>query len=92
MVASVGLKKWLVIAQQCRNSTCDSMAHSIHRLIGPIYPVLSKHANTFPPTLYSWIQFYVEGEWIRLASGYWRYVILVSIDKRDNLYGYLLQR
>lgn len=68
------------------------MAHVAHRLTGPHLPELSKYSNAFPPTLYSRVQFYVEGKWIRLASGYRRYVILVSIDKRDNLHGCLLQR
>ena len=34
----------------------------------------------------------MEGKWIRLASGYWRYVVFVLIDKRDNLYGCFMQR
>lgn len=68
------------------------MACPTHRVAQSKYAVPSEHSNAFTPTLYSWIQIYVERKWICLAGGNWGYVIFVSIDKRDNLHCCLLQR
>lgn len=89
---SLSSAKCLIGVQQFSILVGYYMTLSTHMLIPPQYPVPSKHHNAFPPTLHSGVQFYVEGERIGLASGYWWNVILVSVDKCDDLHSCLLQR
>lgn len=81
--AKVELKKRLIIIQQFSNLIGDSTANVCPGSYHQTYQLSSEHSN-------SWIQIDMERKRIRLASGYWWYVILVLIDQCDNLHGRLL--